>query len=139
MSDIDKKLVYNAYDNENIWLYDGEENFMLLYEKGYRYITHYDKQYDTVYSIDSSGGYDLIWGAKYSTLEDDLGVIYQEEDINNVHMFIEAINNPNKKVIWNYGDKYEITKGDPIYSLIFACLPSETKLFRFYAEVKEEV
>lgn len=138
MSEIDKKLVYNAYGDDNIWLIDGEDNFIELYAQGYRYITHYDRQYDTVYSIDSSGGYHLIWGAKYSTLEDDLGVIYQE-DINNVHMFLEAINNPNKKVIWNYGDKYEITKGDPIYGLIFACLPSETTLFRFYAEVKEEV
>lgn len=138
MSDIDKKLVYNAYGDDNIWLIDVEDKLTELYQQGYRYITHYDKKYDTVYSIDSSGGYDLVWGAKYSTLEDDLGVIYQE-DINNVHMFLEAINNTNKKVIWNYGDKYEITKGDPIYSLIFTSLPSQTTLFRFYAEVKEEV
>jgi hypothetical protein len=134
MSKIDKKLVYNAYDNENIWLTDTEENFMLLYEKGYRYITHYQKQYDTVYSIDSSGGYDLLSGVKYSTLEENKKTIYK--DLTTIDDFIEVINNPKATVIWHHKEKYEITKGDPVYSVLYSSVPYTTSLYNFYAMIE---
>lgn len=134
MSKIDKKLVYNAYDNENIWLTDTEENFMLLYEKGYRYITHYQKQYDTVYSIDSSGGYDLLSGVKYSTLKENKKTIYK--DLETIDDFIEVINNPKATVIWHHKEKYEITKGDPVYSVLYSSVPSQTFLYNFYAMIE---
>lgn len=134
MSDIDKKLVYNAYDNTDIWLVDTEDKLTVLYQQGYRYITHYDKQYDTVYSIDSSGGYDLIWGAKYSSLKENKKTIHK--DLETIDDFIEAINNPKATVIWHHKQKYEITKGDPIYSVLYSSMPSKTMLYNFYAMIE---
>ncbi len=134
MSDIDKKLVYNAYGNDNIWFYYTEDNFIELYEQGYRYITHYDKTYDIIYSIDSSGGYDLLSGVKYSTLEENKKTIYK--DLKTIDDFIEVINNPKATVIWHHKEKYEITKGDPVYSVLYSSVPSQTFLYNFYAMIE---
>ena len=95
MSDIDKKLVYNAYDNEDIWLS----------------------------------------GVKYSTLKENKKTIYK--DLETIDDFIEVINNPKATVIWwHHKEKYEITKGDPVYSVLYSSVPYTTSLYNFYAMIE---
>ena len=137
MDDIDPSTIFAAYGNEDIWC-DGNTNtsFKQLYQDGYRYITHYDNKYKTLYKIDDDGK----WYCVYNTDYDKIMASYSGEPLklNNVQEVLASLHGSKSKVFWKVGptQTFEIKIDDPIYTLLYTSLPSQTILFNFYEEKK---
>ena len=138
MLDINPDDIYIAYGNEDIWC-DGnvKQSFISLYESGYRYITHYDTKYTALYSIYANGEYYCIYGSDYFEIigepDEESG---GQSTLNNVQEILAALYDPKYRVYWKPSptQSYEISINDPIYTLLYTSIPSQTMVYKFYKE-----
>lgn len=130
---IPKQQVYYAFGNEYIWFENTQENFIALYKSGYRFITHYDAAFDTLYKILPNGDYGYVHDVTLKDIVEDEHITYVVAKIKTTSEATYLAGQDDTKVIWvtQSGDKYEITKNDPIWTFLYECVPASTNLYNF--------
>ena len=141
-----KEEVYNLFDQEDVWVQVGlEDRFMKIYEKGYRYVTHYDTNVeDVIYSINSDGTHGIVFLEKmtYDSLPSKAKPNFnKEEPVKCIDDLFNIMKKGNHVIYWKRkdGGNIEINKGGPLAEFCYSAMPSSTILYQIYAAPKEVV